>query len=43
MFILLANNQSVAGEYTNDVVYIGTKDNQVANALQRIEINNLMF
>jgi len=30
-------------EYTNDVVFIGTKANQLADALSRIEITNLMF
>ena len=30
-------------EYTIDVIRIGTKDNQVADALSQIEINNLMF
>lgn len=30
-------------EYTNDVVFIGTNDNLAADALSRIEINNLMF
>ena len=30
-------------EYTNDVVHIVTKHNQMTDAQSRIEINNLMF
>ena len=42
-----ARQLAFISKYTNDIVYIGTKDkdkdNQAANALSRIEINNLMF
>ena len=38
-----ARQLAFISEYTNDVVYIGTKDNQIADALSRIEISNLMF
>ena len=38
-----ARQLAFISEYTNDVIFIGTKENQAADALSRIEINNLMF
>ena len=38
-----ARQLAFISEYTNVVIFIGTKENQAADALFRIEINNLMF
>ena len=38
-----ARQLAFVGKYTNDVIFIGTKENHVADALSRLEINNLMF
>jgi len=38
-----ARQLAFISEYTHDVVFIGTKANQAADALSRIEINNLVF
>ena len=38
-----ARQLAFISEYTNDKIFIGTKEKQAADALSRIEINNLMF